>query len=79
MTLKENMRNMFLKNVPIRRLNMKILKQFLISCFVISLCTGCAVKPNEDTNQTQSQTQTTPSGNHHPGNHHPEDHHNDHH
>ena len=51
---------------------MKILKQFLISCFVIALCTGCAVKPNEDTNQTQ--TQTTPSGNHHP-----EDHHNDHH
>lgn len=56
---------------------MKILKQFLISCFVIALCTGCAVKPNEDTNQTQ--TQTTPSGNHHTGNHHPEDHHNDHH
>ena len=55
---------------------MKILKPFLISCFVIALCTGCAVKPNEDTNQTQTQTQTqtTPSGNHHP-----EDHHNDHH
>jgi hypothetical protein len=49
---------------------MKILKQLLISCFVITLCTGCAVKQKEDTNQTQ----TTPSGNHHP-----EDHHNDHH
>ena len=53
---------------------MKILKQLLISCFVITLFTGCAVKQNEDTNQTQTQTQTTPSGNHHP-----EDHHNDHH